>query len=160
MEQVLECVKRGAVTDHEHRLSGERRDGFHEPRPDPRDDIAIALTVGERSVDVNGAVRLDRPSEFSRAGAVVTLTKASIPHNRNATRSEGDLRRPDGADQIGTEHRGEIVSPAPLAEIAGLRFADGRQRRVEPARGQPGFVVDARRMRFEQDDEIRIPLRP
>jgi hypothetical protein len=93
--------------------------------PSAVDDLAIALTAGERQLDAAGSVRVQSGDGCAVEIAGVALAKAGVLGDRYAGVAEGDPGCLDGAREVGREDGVDAIVPAPTAEVSSVLAAGG-----------------------------------
>ena len=159
VEEVLERVERRAMPDDENGAVLELPHRIAQPSGHAIDHLSVALTVGEGDVKVTWASFLDLRRRPSGQIAVVAFAKPGIAHNRKRTIAEGDLGGAKRTGEVRAEDSKKLVVAVARAEAASLRLARRRERGIEPAGREAGFVVDACRVSFEDQLQREAPVR-
>jgi hypothetical protein len=106
---------------------------------------------------MTGTTCLDLRRGPPREASVVAFPEPGVTDNRERPIAESDLGRANRPCQVRTKYGRQIVVTPTGPEAACLFFTCGRQSDVEPAGSQPGFVIEAGRVGFEDEILIRMP---
>ena len=132
------------MRDHEHSVAVVACGDVCEERPRPLDDLPVALSAGKRIVQVLQAPAADLVARAAVQLAVVALAKTAVEVYRDAGAAEGDLGRLDRATEVGRVDDVDVSSA--FTERTRLLAPARGELPVEPARGDPGFVVERERV--------------
>src|SRR5690242_4792462 len=130
------------MPDHEHAPTVQ----LVQERVDARDSLPPRLAAGPRLVDPPDALLVEHCPRHPAQLAVVALAQAPVDAERDRASLERDRRRLDRAVEVRRDNELDAVATPAFAELDRLRAAGARQGAAEPAGGDPGFVVLARRM--------------
>jgi hypothetical protein len=119
------------------------------PCRDSLGGLLVALAVRKRIDEMPQPLRIDLRGWPSREIAIVAFTQPGIANDAKRAIGESDLGSAKGAGEVRADDGGDVIVTTPLAEYARLLLAGTGQGNVEPARGKTGFIVEAGRVRFE-----------
>src|SRR5262245_32828318 len=122
-----------------------------EERAHARDDVAVALAARVRGLDPQRNLLAQALAGHPGQLAVVALAQPSVEADRDPGAGEGELGGLDGAAQVRRVHDRDPVVAPPLAELACLLAAHGRELPVAPPGRDAVLVVDALRVRLVDD---------
>src|SRR5262245_8307109 len=159
-QQMLERPAVRRVRDQQDARAVELGEQVVQQAQRPLDDLPVALSPREGLVEPPYALGLDVGRGRAVQLPVVALAKPPVVLHGKLRPRKRDLRGLDGAPEIRREHDGETIVAAPLAELRRLLPAQLRQPALEPARRDPGLVVERRRVRLVDElDRHQMPSR-